>query len=223
MTNKPSAVYRPFLYECVRELVSPYEHIWPDLPGLSLAKDRVWFYVPSDGYENSKTWSHDWRCKSGMEALEILQTKDMAPESSDERGWKCDKCDSQGSLRIANISDGSYREEMCEDCVDVPKAVLWASLGRSQILRAEELARQQVENMKLFIRDKRTAMPTRVLWGFNITERWLFTDPYVDSAFIKAKHAKPYRDMLDMGVNFIGFRSEAIILSLPCKLGGPNG
>lgn len=75
-----------------------------DLENVAYDNHRVHFYVPSDGYENSKRWSSRWDVESLQEAYERAVSRDFVKEN-DDRMFVRDYERSQFPLGMADMID----------------------------------------------------------------------------------------------------------------------
>ncbi len=75
--------HNPLLRDIVQSLLRRGDYVDHELPGMSFTDERVHFYVPSDGYENSKRWSFCWNVDSVQEAYERCVTNGFISENED--------------------------------------------------------------------------------------------------------------------------------------------
>lgn len=170
------------------------------------------------------------------EALEILQTRGIAPEDDERRFFRC-ACDGKPIVTPARggqaipycVRCGYYDEPSAPQRPEyavpnpqtIPDLVAWASLGTAAILRAEELARdlqrrRWVQNERVVWRVRRRLPGDVAAW-----RRSPWTPDHIDG--IDHGHAQPrgVGDIWLMGLAIDSITDDAITLVVPPISGAP--
>ena len=119
--------------------------------------------------------SNPWTVTDPRDAMELLQTRGLAPEDDVRRGFWCSRCAGSGvvtvgpfdapergncSVEDADVTGGLRRVGHLPEPDTIPELVAYTSLSVPAILRAEELARETVARLRPW----GCPQPERVVW-----------------------------------------------------------